>query len=106
MSGRRKVEEPPRKPDCSKLQPLSQEVIKYFEGRGISMATLIANKILQEHSGRHNATAIAFPYYRDGEIVNVKYRTLDPKKFWQASIESLYFLMGCLSMLAASLDKE
>jgi hypothetical protein len=29
-----------------------------------------------------HAQAIAFPYYRDGVLVNVKYRTLD-KKFWQ-----------------------
>ncbi|CAL8460519.1 g48 [Coccomyxa elongata] len=71
-----------RRPDCSRLQPLSREVLEYFIKRGISQATLERNGVKQEFSSKHNAHAIAFPYYRDGEVINIKYRTLD-KKFWQ-----------------------
>lgn len=74
-----------RRPDCSRLQPLSREVVEYFAQRGISRATLERNGVQQEYSSKHNSQAIAFPYYRDGEVINIKYRTLD-KKFWQASI--------------------
>lgn len=84
MSGRRKVEELPKKPDTSRLEPISQHIVDYFAKRGISKETLIRNGVCQEHSSKHNAAAIAFPYYRDGEVINIKYRTLD-KKFWQAS---------------------
>ena len=66
------------RPDCSRLQPLSAELVAYFAGRGISRATLDRNGVVQDRAG-----TIAFPYRRDGETVNVKYRTLD-KKFWQA----------------------
>lgn len=31
-----------------------------------------------------NDTAIAFPYTRDGEIVHVKYRALEEKRFWSS----------------------
>ncbi len=84
MVRERKVEAAKR-PDCSRLQPLSREVVEYFAQRGISRATLERNGVQQEYSSKHNTNAIAFPYYRDGEIINIKYRTLD-KKFWQASI--------------------
>lgn len=82
---RERKTEPAKRPDCSRLQPLSQEVVDYFAQRGISRATLERNRVQQEYSAKHNANAIAFPYYRDGEIINIKYRTLD-KKFWQASV--------------------
>ncbi len=84
MARERRVEAIKR-PDCSRLQPLSQEVLEYFAKRGISPATLERNGVQQEYSSKHNAYAIAFPYYRNGEIINIKYRTLD-KKFWQASV--------------------
>ena len=70
--------EAPVKPDCSRLRPLSPELLAYFAARGISAATLARNGVLQDSAG-----AIAFPYHRDGEVVNLKYRTLD-KRFWQA----------------------
>ena len=86
--GGRKAEAPVR-PDCSRLQPLSAELVAYFAGRGISRATLERNGVLQDRAG-----TIAFPYRRDGEVVNVKYRTLD-KKFWQARGPPLPFARRC-----------
>lgn len=61
---------------------LDSKVIAYFAKRGISGRVLKLNKIgygkiyfpqLQDY-----ATAIQFPYYRDGEVINIKYR--DGKK--------------------------
>ncbi len=76
------MEEPPKLPDTSRLQPLSQPVLNHFAARGISEATLARNGVLQEHSAKHGGPVIAFPFMRDGQIINLKYRTLD-KKFWQ-----------------------
>ncbi|KAL3682193.1 hypothetical protein R1sor_000215 [Riccia sorocarpa] len=62
------------------LQPLPKEVVEWFHERGISQATLEDNQVRCI-----NATGdvvIAFPYTRDGEIVNCKFRSVD-KKFWQ-----------------------
>ncbi|MGI8482930.1 MAG: toprim domain-containing protein, partial [Thermomicrobiales bacterium] len=42
-------------------------------------------------------TAIAFPYFRDGEIVHVKYRAIDEKRFWSTKDTELvmYGLDDC-----------
>jgi twinkle protein len=59
---------------------LSEEVIKYFEGRGISQETLVQNKVgsrFGKLNGKKKAEpVISFPYIKD-KIVNVKYRTLE-----------------------------
>ena len=75
MRGRKA--EAPVKPNCSRLLPLSAELLEYFAARGISQRTLARNGVLQDAAG-----VIAFPYRRDGQVVNLKYRTLD-KRFWQ-----------------------
>ena len=64
-----------------KLQPLSQQLLGFFQSRGISAETLRRNQVQQERHGS-GAPAIAFPYFRDRELVNLKYRTLD-KRYWQ-----------------------
>lgn len=63
------------KPAYTPPTTLPEKVISYFQGRGISAQTLSAEKI-----GFANG-AIRFPYYRDGQVVNVKNRTMD-KRFW------------------------
>ncbi|GMH41214.1 hypothetical protein BSKO_09124 [Bryopsis sp. KO-2023] len=72
-------EEMPVKPDPS-LVPLDKECLEFFKKRGISQETLIRNGIGMEV--RNGVRHIAFPYMRNGDLVNVKYRTLD-KKFTQ-----------------------
>jgi twinkle protein len=57
---------------------LPEKVVKYFESRGIPEGVLKRNKI-----GFKN-DEIMFPYFRDGEVVNIKYRKRD-KKFRQVS---------------------
>lgn len=61
---------------------LDARVIKWFENRGITDEVLLTNKIeyrkvwMPQENGEMGA--ICFPYFRDGEVVNVKYR--DHKK--------------------------
>lgn len=65
----------PAKPQCHK--PRSR-VREWLTGRGIEDRTLDAFKIgEQERDGKAYAV---FPYLRDGELVNAKYRNADDKK--------------------------
>jgi twinkle protein len=64
------------------------EVLRWFASRGISEAVLRRNRVgfevgvwFAQLGGK--ADAIAFPYFRDGELVNVKFRALDQKAFGQ-----------------------
>ncbi|MCP5098687.1 MAG: toprim domain-containing protein [Chloroflexi bacterium] len=72
-----------RKPRYVRPEPkpkadLPEKVIQWFQGRGITEAVLIRNKIwhgdvyMPQMEGF--ATAIGFPYFRDGELINQKYR--------------------------------
>lgn len=78
MSRKRK-DEVAKRPNTSNLRPLSQRLKEYFAARGISEATLKRNCVRETLQGD-----IAFLYFRDGEVINIKYRSLD-KRFWQAS---------------------
>lgn len=51
------------------LQPLTDEIVGYFDKRKISRATLEAFGIGADGSGN-----IVFPFYRDNELLYVKYR--------------------------------
>ena len=72
---------PPRqyaKPDRSAKQKVEEsilppKVMEFFSARGITPEVLRRNGIFWEDN------AICFPYYIDGELTNVKYRTLDKK---------------------------
>lgn len=61
---------------------LSENIIKWFKRRGISETTLVNWKITEsrEYFPQSNEikTAINFNYYRNGELINIKYR--DNKK--------------------------
>ena len=70
------------KPKTSNFRPLDPQLLEYFGQRGISKETLERNQVAQEHTwmpgqAANAGPAIAFPYMRHGEVVNVKYRTMD-----------------------------
>lgn len=65
-----------KKPDV-KPKKVTNEVIEYFKTRGISEQTVKHWKI-----GCNDRNAIMFPYHENGELVLVKYRTID-KKNWR-----------------------
>lgn len=66
------------KPKHKPLHDLSQPVMDWFKGRGISIKTLIENKISEGKEympqTRKEENTIQFNYYMDGGLVNVKYR--------------------------------
>jgi twinkle protein len=57
---------------------LSDSAFTFFETRGITADVLIRNRISMERVWmpqiEDEVTAIAYPYYKGGEVVNVKYR--------------------------------
>jgi hypothetical protein len=77
MSGKRKAEVAKR-PDTSNLRPLSPRMLQFFAARGISEEILKRNRVMETPSGD-----IAFLYLRDGEVINIKFRSLE-KRFHQA----------------------
>lgn len=62
-------------------QAIPDKLTEFFKGRGIGAEVIARNKI-EVREAYFSQTGqpercIAFPYFRDGEIVNVKYRTKD-----------------------------
>jgi len=57
---------------------LSDSMYNFFEARGITADVIIRNRISMERVWmpqiEDEVTAIAYPYYKAGEVVNVKYR--------------------------------
>lgn len=70
-----------KKPKPRVTAPLEPRAIKWFEGRGISLQTLTEMKITegQEWMPQKNgqANTVQFNYYKNGELVNTKFRTGD-----------------------------
>lgn len=62
------------------LLPLNQECKDFFAHRGITEDVVLLNRIGMEF--RAGKPHIAFPYFRDGKLVNIKYRSLN-KEFSQ-----------------------
>ena len=73
---------------------LSEKILKYFQIRGISSATIANWKIGESREYfpqvREERAAINFNYYREGELVNVKYRDAE-KNFKLVSGAELVF---------------
>ncbi|GAQ90211.1 hypothetical protein KFL_006140010 [Klebsormidium nitens] len=73
----------PRPEDFSELD---EEQLAFFKNRKISEGTFIRNGVKKERTYspqlQKEADALAFPYVRRGELVNVKYRGPE-KAFWQ-----------------------
>lgn len=53
---------------------------EYLQTRGLNDETIKAFRI-----GQSGDSAVMFPYFKGGELVNVKYRTIREKKMWQES---------------------
>lgn len=77
-----------KKPKPRQTDPMSEKALAWFAGRGISAATLQAMKVTEglEFMPQNNAQSntVQFNYYKDGELVNTKFRTGD-KKFKMVS---------------------
>ena len=83
------------KPDPAKILPITEEIVTYFSTRGISAETLKDFKIGSDEHGN-----IVFPFYRNGELVYVKYRKPKkhkkedgPKEWQESNTEPILFGM-------------
>lgn len=75
---------------------LDERVIEWFQDRGITSEVLLANKIEYRKVWMPQlgceTGAICFPYFRDGEVVNVKYR--DGRKNFKMEKDAELILYG------------
>ena len=83
---KRRRNQPPKRPTRAP-GILTPAVLRWFADRGISEAVVRRNKI---GAARHwipalraEVDCIAFPYFRNGELINIKYRALQSKHFTQ-----------------------
>ena len=65
----------PAKPQC---QSAKAGALDWLKGRGLTPETIAAFRIAEQTRG--DKTYAVFPYLRDGELVNVKYRNIAEKK--------------------------
>lgn len=69
------------KPPVGRLEKLSPKVIEYFEKRGISNNTTLRFKLSESSEWMPNAEkeipVICFNYYRNDQLVNIKFRGRD-----------------------------
>lgn len=70
-----------KRPTPKPHAPMGQRALAWFAGRGISQATLEALKVTEgeewmpQKNGKINT--VQFNYYRDGQLINTKFRTGD-----------------------------
>jgi len=64
---------------------LSEQVMTWFAKRGISQSTIetaqVCGGCVYMPQTEEYENVIQFPYFRDGELINVKYRTMEGKDF-------------------------
>ena len=88
------------KPIWTNNTNLSDKVVKWFNDRGISQQTLIETKIGEGEEWmpqtQKKENTIQFNYFKDGELVNTKYRTgrKDFKLFKDA--ELIFYNLDCV----------
>ena len=84
------------KPDPNKYQEITNECINFMATRGISVDTLKDFNVMSDSHGN-----IVFPFYRNGELVYVKYRKpkkhtkedKEPKEWQESNTEPILFGM-------------
>lgn len=84
-----------RPPEWQNNTALSEGLVKWFAARGITQKTLIAMRIgegLQYiPQKKKEVNTVQFPYFRSGEIVNIKYRTGDKAFKMVKDAELIFF---------------
>jgi twinkle protein len=76
----------PARPPEGTLERPTVEVMRWFTDRGITAEVVQRNRIgfVRQHyiaQLQAKTACIAFPYYRQGQLVNIKYRALSQKAF-------------------------
>jgi twinkle protein len=65
-------------PNRKNLTKLSSEGLQFFTNRKISQDAITAFKIVEENG------YVAFPYFFNGDLVNIKYKKINEKKYRQS----------------------
>jgi twinkle protein len=83
------------RPKVVKSSPPPNKILEYFKSRGITKEVVDRNKITQCNvympQVQKNRDSICFNYFRDGELINIKYRDGD-KNFKQvAGAEKIFY---------------
>jgi twinkle protein len=79
----------PAKPQC---QSAKAGALEWLKGRGLTPETIAAFRIAEQT--RNGKTYAVFPYLRDGELVNVKYRNIAEKKDMRQEVGAEPCLFG------------
>lgn len=79
---------------------LSDQFVKYFEGRMISKDTLNTYRIytsmeFMPQTGSQ-LESVCFPYYRNNKLINIKYRTLEKHFKLYKDAELIFWNLDCL----------
>ncbi len=73
-----------------RLQKLSTQWVEYFEKRGISNNTLLRFKITEAKD------RVCFNYFRNDELVNIKYRSLDKQFALSKDAELIFYNLDAI----------
>lgn len=86
--------------DYGNYTNLSDNLVKYFKGRGISQKTLNQLVITEEKyyqpSKQKEVNNIVFNYFEGGRIVNKKYRSADKKFTQSAGTKNIFYNINSL----------
>jgi twinkle protein len=98
------------KPAWKEESGFPEEVAKYFSDRGISEVTLKRNDIQYKKNVFGKNGAICFPFKRNGETVNVKYRSADKQFRQEKGAEKILYGLdgisgGTLIICEGEMDK-
>lgn len=99
LAGSANTEKPARewrKPSYNP-KPVTENLVEFFSGRGITAPTLVRNRISLGRryfpQTQKEEPCILFPFYRDSECVNVKYRTRDKHFTQEKDAEPIFYGM-------------
>ncbi len=99
-----------RKPKPIPVEGLSDKVISWFEKRGIRRDVLARNRIVSVlhwmPQREEKVQCIAFPYFRGGDLVNVKYRDGEKNFCLEAGAERVLFGLDDLSETGIIVEGE
>jgi twinkle protein len=88
-------------PEWKNITNLSDKAVKYFEGRMIKQEVLLQMKVYSDKifmpQFNKDVPVICFPYFRDGKLVNIKYR--GPKKTFKLvkNAELIFWNLDCIA---------
>lgn len=98
------------KPEKAPITTLPEHVVNWFKGRGISEEVLAANKIgfgkVYMPQIEDFANVVQFPYFRNGELINIKHRSGDKHFRLEAGAERIFYGLDDLDEVGIIVEGE